>query len=221
MRRFTGVIFVAVLIATSTPALAQSRQDRWSRQDVARAQGIPPGQLPPSNRCRVWYDNPTRRQPESTSCRQAEQIAARDRNARVIYGEDAYEGRFGYRYGTSQYPGTWRGEGDDNRAVSRPGRNRDPRVAGGVYDTYDPYSGRYPRSAGGVAYQNGYRDGLTKGRDDGEDDDRYDPNRHSWYRSATRGYDDDDYGSRAAYQARYRQGFEAGYSEGYRVYARR
>jgi hypothetical protein len=221
MWRVIGVIFIAALVVTSTTANAQSRQDRLNRREVARAQGVPPGQLPPDDRCRVWYDNRSAgRQPGSTNCRQAETIAARDRHARVIYGEDAYQDRFGYGYGTTQNPGTWRGDHDDDRAVSRPGRTRDPRITGGLYDPYDPYYGRNSRNVNGAAFQNGYRDGLTKGREDGEDNDRYDPNRHSWYRSATRGYDDDD-GSRTNYQARYREGFEAGYSEGYRVYARR
>jgi hypothetical protein len=61
---------------------------------------------------------------------------------------------------------------------------------------------------------------MEKGREDGNRNNRYDVNRHSWYRSANRGYDD-DYGTRAEYQVRYRDGFEAGYSEGFRVYSRR
>jgi hypothetical protein len=224
MWRTTGFMFAAVLLVSVTQADAQGRRNdqyRRNRQEVARAQGVPPGQLPPADRCRVWYDNrPTGRQPDSTSCRQAETIAARDRNARVIYGEDVYDDRSGYGYGSSRYPGTWRGDDDDDRAVSRPGRNRDPRISGGIYDRSGPYNGRNSRYNNGAAFQNGYRDGLNKGREDGEDNDRYDPNRHSWYRSATRGYED-EYGARAGYQARYREGFEAGYSEGYRVYVRR
>ena len=52
------------------------------------------------------------------NCRQAETIAARDRNARVIYGEDAYA----YRYGNGD-PGTWSRDDD-----WRTGRDRDPRL---------------------------------------------------------------------------------------------
>ena len=52
-----------------------------------KAQGIPPGHLPPAGQCRVWYDNlPPGRQPAPTTCDRAEQLAARDRYARVIYG---------------------------------------------------------------------------------------------------------------------------------------
>ena len=210
------VLAAAAVAAIGTSADAQGRRDvSRNRVDVARAQGVPPGQLPPANQCRVWYDSrPNGRQPSPTSCQRAEAIASRDRNARVVYGEDVYwDARDGYYGGSPSY--------DPNTgAVRRDGRVRDPRVTGGAIDPY-PYGGA-PRDAYGrnEAYQNGYRDGMTKGRDDGEDGDQYDARRHSWYRSGTRGYDD-DFGSRTTYQSRYRQGFEAGYSEGYRVYARR
>lgn len=222
MRVTTVLLFVSALWATASPAAAQFRRTDRDRQDVARAQGVAVGQLPPANRCRVWYDNRSAgRQPAATSCPQAEAIASRDRNARVIYGEDVYSDS--------------RGWGSNDRAVRRDGRVRDPRIDGGILEPYgqgpygrDPYGrdpyGRDTRDTYGrqsIAFENGYRDGMTKGRDDGEDDDRYDVNRHGWYRSATRGYDDDEHGSRSAYQARYRQGFEEGYSAGYRVYARR
>ena len=217
----TSVVLLAGLMAlgVATQADAQGRGNRnrqgMSRQEIARAQGVPPGQLPPVGMCRVWYDNrPNGRQPSATSCRQAETIAARDRNARVIYGENVYGG-WGRSDPTGRYDPSgrydpWERESDD-RGVYRPGRNRDPRMG------RDPYgSDRYTTPA----FQNGYRDGLQKGREDGDDNDRYDVNRHSWYRSATRGYEN-EYGTRAEYQARYREGFEAGYGDGYRAYNNR
>lgn len=217
MARTTVVILAAAfLVAGTQTADAQgrsNRQYRGSRQEVARAQGVPPGHLPPANQCRVWYDNRSNgHQPAPTNCRQAEVIASRDRNARVVYGENVYYSSDRRDSGWGNSPGVY----DNDRGVPRDGRVRDPRVSGGTIDRY----GRDSRYGNTPAYQNGYRDGLTKGREDGEDNDRYDTNRHSWYKSATRGYDD-DYGSRSEYQARYRQGFEAGYSEGYRVYTRR
>lgn len=224
MARTTVAILAAAFLAASTQSVdAQGRrnqQNQGERQEVARSQGVPPGQLPPADLCRVWYDNRSNgRQPAATNCRQAEAIASRDRNARVIYGENVYYGA-GRGYGSGGYPGVY----DDDRGVRRDGRVRDPRISGGTIDdqygrTIDPY-GRNSRYGNTAGYQNGYRDGLTKGREDGEDNDRYDANRHSWYKSATRGYDD-DYGSRSEYQARYREGFDAGYSEGYRIYGRR
>ena len=211
MRVLTVFMVTAAVIGIGAQADAQGRREvRRDRQEVARAQGVPPGQLPPPDQCRVWYDNRSNgRQPSATTCRQAEAIAARDSRARVIYGEDVYWNA------SSGYYGGY----DNTGAVRRDGRVRDPRVGGGVLgDSVYGNGGSYARNA--PAYQNGYRDGLTTGREDGEDGDRFDTNRHSWYRSATRGYDD-DFGTRPEYQSRYRQGFEAGYAEGYRVYARR
>jgi hypothetical protein len=202
-------LVAVALLGVSVPADAQVRgPDRGnSRVEVARDQGIPPGHLPPPNQCRVWYDNrPNGRQPSPTNCRQAEAISARDRNARVIYGESVYWDARTSRYGSL----------DNDRAVRR-GTVRDPRNTVGAIDDYRRDSRYYANSP---AFQNGYRDGLTKGRDDGEDRDRFDVDRHSWYRSATRGYES-RYGARPNYQEVYRQGFEAGYTEGYRVYARR
>ena len=206
MRR-TLIFLVGIsTIAAVTPLEAQ-RNRSATRQDIARAQGVPPGHLPPPELCRVWYsDRPAGRQPPPASCSSAERIAARARNARVIYGESAYRIAYGDpyydRYG-GRYP-------DDDRAVRRPGRVRDPRL--GSYDR----GGRVENPA----WAQGYRDGLDKGREDARDNDRYDPDRHNWYRSANRGYEN-RYGSRSEYQAWYREAFEAGYEEGYRVYRRR
>jgi hypothetical protein len=208
MVRTTAIIVAIATVGLVASADAQGRYNRGqSRNDVARAQGVPPGQLPPANLCRVWYsDRAPGRQPAATDCRTAELTVFRNRNARVIYGENAYEDRV---YGSRNDP-TY-GDPNDGRAIPRDGRNRDPR--------FDPnYGGR--SSDDRLAYQNGYRDGLEKGREDGNRNNRYDVNRHSWYRSANRGYDN-DFGSRTEYQVRYRDGFEAGYAEGHRVYSRR
>jgi hypothetical protein len=206
MARLTAFIVAGALLAgASSVEGTAAPQGRRGRQEVARAQGVPPGQLPPANQCRVWYDDrSTGRQPAATNCARAEAIAARDRNARVIYGEDVFWNATYDPY-YSQYPG-------NDRAVRR-GDVRDPGLSGGTID-------RSRREGSSIAFRNGYRDGLTKGREDVEDGDRYDVNRHSWYRSATRGYES-ELGTRYTYIDRYRRGFEAGYSEGFRVYSRR
>ena len=180
MRQTAFLLALAtVVLGTTGTAEAQGRWARQSRQQVARAQGVPPGQLPPADRCRVWYDDrPNGRQPSATDCRRAEATAARDRNARVIYGEDTWH-----------FDSTRDGD-RQNGAVRRDGRVRDPRLSGGVFDS------RGRASYQSTGYQNGYRDGLTKGREDGEDRDQFDVNRQSWYRSAERGYDD-DFGTKA------------------------
>jgi hypothetical protein len=71
-----------------------------------------------------------------------------------------------------------------------------------------------------IAFDKGYQDGLQKGRDDAHGHRDADPVRHSWYRSGTRGYDN-DYGSKERYRNTYRDGFEQGYMTAYRRTYRR
>jgi hypothetical protein len=173
--RSLGVLTV-LLALTASPLAAQGRSNR-----NGNAQGIPAGHMPPAGMCRVWYDGvPPGRQPRPTSCNDAERLASRDRNARVIYGGDSYRSNRNYPYGNDRY---------------------------GSNDRYGYNS---------VAYDNGYRDGLEKGREDAGDRDSYDPVRHSWYRNGNRGYNDRS-GTRDQYKLVYRDGFEAGYAQGYRA----
>ena len=205
MIRSTAVMLSLAMLGAATHAAEAGTglkpvPDDRDRRAIAREQGVPPGQLPPANLCRVWYDNrPNGQQPAATYCREAELIASRNRNARVIYGENVYSGY------PDRYPGD-RAVYRDRDVYRVPGRNR------------DPYGDRLRYTT--PAFQNGYRDGLDKGRDDGDDNDRFDVTRHDWYRSATRGYEN-EYGSRSSYQTMYREGFEAGYADGYRAADRR
>jgi len=211
MFRMTTILFALALMPLASAVEAQSRGR--DRQEVARAQGVAPGQLPPDDMCRVWYNGqPAGRQPRATSCRQAEAIASRERNARVIYGTDTYDrvarygrnGVYGNNTGSYPYP-------DYDRGVNRlPGRNRAP---SGVYDSIYPNAprGRYHDTA----YENGFRDGRVQGLEDGRDRDRFDATRHGRYRSGDRGYID-SYGDKTRYKNAYRSGFEAGYQDGYR-----
>jgi hypothetical protein len=190
MLRTTALIILSLaFVGVTADAQAQGRWNRRDRNEVARLQGVPPGQLPPADLCRVLYNGRAYgRQSSAINCRQAENIAARDRNARVIYGEDA----FAYRNGS----------GSVNR--NDDWRYRDPRWNDGVYDR-----ARTP------AYETGFRDGLQRGREDASRRNSYDLNRHSWYRSADRGYEN-RYGSRRDYERWYREGFESGYAQAYR-----
>jgi len=69
------------------------------------------------------------------------------------------------------------------------------------------------------AYQFGFREGLRHGEDDARRGRRFDYSRHDDYRDADEGYRR-GYGSRGAYRQEFRQGFIAGYSDGYRRYGR-
>jgi hypothetical protein len=144
-------------------------------------------------------------------------MAARDRNARVIYGTDAYEryardrrnGNRNGAYGNGNNPYAYP---DTDRGVGRvPGSNRAP---WGVYDR------NYPNGSGSryndTAFENGYRDGREQGLEDGRDRDRFDATRHGRYRSADRGYIN-SYGDKNRYKDIYREGFQSGYQDGYRT----
>jgi len=81
--------------------------------------------------------------------------------------------------------------------------------------------GQYPRTTARVddrAYRNGYDQGHDDGERDARDGRSFNYQRHREY-SASRG--DGGYGNEREYRDVYRQGFVAGYDEGYRRYARR
>lgn len=197
--RSLAVLSVMFALAAS-PLYAQGRGRNAS-------QGIPPGQLPPAGMCRVWYDGvPPGRQPRPTNCDQAERIASRDRNARVIYGNDYYSRHD--RYGNDD-----RYRDNDDRY-----RNNNERYR----DNYPYGNNRYPNGSyayNTAAYDKGYRDGLEKGRDDARHNKSYDPVRQDWYRDGDRGYKS-RYGSKDQYKLAYRDGFEAGYRSSYESNAR-
>jgi hypothetical protein len=183
--RTLGLVLLIGLMA-AVPAGAQGRG-----RNSARSQGIPPGQLPPPNQCRVWYDGrPPGQQPRAMDCNQAERLASRDSRARVIYGSN-----------------TRVRDGRDDR-VFRDNRNdrddRNNRNNRGINSGFQR-----------VPFDNGYNDGYQKGREDARENRDFDPVRHSWYRDGSRGYDD-DYGTKTQYRNVYREGFESGYSAGYR-----
>ena len=206
----TRAALALILIGlTAGPALAQGRGKN--------KQGVPPGHVPPDGLCRVWYDGvPPGRQPAPTSCHEAERIASRDR-ARVIYGTGY--GRTDDRIyrDRDRYPGDVERR-DDGRRPNQDGRSRTGRAVPrgtqypGDYPYGDPRDGQRRGDYGATSegYRRGYDDGLVKGREDVDDRDSFDPARHSWYRSADRGYSS-RYGSRDEYRSEYRRGFLAAY----------
>jgi hypothetical protein len=223
MRKSVAVLFIAL---ATVPSLALA-QGRGNGRGHRKAQGIPPGHLPSPGECRVWFEGrPPGQQPPPTDCRSAERTAARTRDARVIYGDS--------RYRTDGAVDVYRGD-DDRRTNDRDDSNdddrrRDPRAQGRAIprgSQYPAYPNGYPqarvpgdrypepRSQNHPGWTAGYRDGLVKGREDAGKNRSYDPQRHQWYRSASRGYES-RYGLRGAYANIYREGFEAGYREEFR-----
>jgi hypothetical protein len=74
------------------------------------------------------------------------------------------------------------------------------------------------RAVDQTAYTRGYDDGRARGENDARRQRSFDYTRHGDYRDADTGYR--GYGDRNAYRALFRQGFVAGYNDGYRRYAR-
>jgi hypothetical protein len=69
------------------------------------------------------------------------------------------------------------------------------------------------------AYDNGYRDGVKKGEEDGRKGRAFLFDRHGDWRDADDGYHR-DYGDREFYRRVFRRGFESGYTEGFNRYRR-
>jgi hypothetical protein len=212
MRTAAASLIALALLAGTADLSAEApgaKVEAQGRGRRANSQGIPPWQMPAAGQCRVWYDGvPPGRQPRPTSCREAERIAARDRNARVIYGDEAYGDRYGDRYGTGRVY-------EDGRYEQRRGSNRaTDAIRDRILRSRNSTTGTRNSGAYSVAFDNGYRDGLEKGREDRGDNDSFDPVRHSRYRSGDRGYDS-RYGTKEQYKLAYRDGFEAGYEQGY------
>jgi hypothetical protein len=141
---------------------------------------------------------------------------------RIAYAEGYRDAYYGGGYGEG---GAWNSSRGDRRAIPRAGRYPDNRYPGypGNYPTYPgrspgyPSQGRYPGYRIGIdmARSNGYDDGYAKGIEDGRDADRFDPTRHGWYKSASRGYRG-QFGSKDFYRNEYRGAFRQGYERGYR-----
>lgn len=148
------------------------------------ARGVPQGQLPLPGTCRVWYDGvPAGRQPAPMNCRDAERIASRDRNARVIYGsDDRWDGNSGYPYpdrdrGRYTYGPAFSNGYEDGYDKGRDdGRDRD-RFDPNRHSRYRSADHGYERRYGSKdvyrnVYRDGFRDGYQAGYREGRRNDR-------------------------------------------------
>lgn len=94
-------------------------------------------------------------------------------------------------------------------------------IASSACATQGAYGRRYPAPVASVdqrAYTRGYDEGRSAGSNDARRNRRFDYSHYSEYRDADDGYR--GYGDRNAYRTLYREGFVAGYNDGYRRYAR-
>lgn len=93
-------------------------------------------------------------------------------------------------------------------------------ASGGYYGSPRYPGGARPnvRQVDDRAYRYGFEDGRRIGEEDARRGRAFDYQRHGEYRSANAGYN--GYGNRNAYHQVFREGFVAGYNDGYRRYAR-
>ena len=90
-----------------------------------------------------------------------------------------------------------------------------PAVAATQWGRPDPYRYERHETYERRAFDNGERDGYSKGIDDVRHHRRPDMNRQKWYRNGDHDYDR-HWGSKDAYRVEYRRGFELGYDRAYR-----
>jgi hypothetical protein len=172
-----AIATVAVVLAGSVAIPAWAQNDRYREPNEgsrysADVQHIPPGYMPPPGACRVWYDGrPPGHQPRVTSCADAERVARRDREARVVYGGD----RDGYRYGETRR-NAWRGaravpyeQGfKDGRDKGRDDRGDDKRFDPTRHSRYRDADRGYERRYGDKdGYREVYREGFRAGYAEG------------------------------------------------------
>jgi hypothetical protein len=87
--------------------------------------------------------------------------------------------------------------------------------ATGTYQYRPNRTDGYYQQAGRRAYDNGYREGLERGRDDARRRRAFSFERYDEYRNADRGYRRGDGIGRDQYRQMYRDGFRAGYTQSY------
>ena len=116
-------------------------------------------------------------------------------NAQYPYPDDRYQRNRDYR--------------DQQR------RNDDWRRRSGRNDSYPDYGGSYNLRQ--TALNAGYNEGMKAGRDDRNHNRRFEFRDQGQYQRATKDYSS-RLGDRGLYQTYFRQGFQTGYSDGYRGY---
>lgn len=185
------------------------------------------------DRGRGHYDDSSRQAYDNGYRRGAERGERDGRSGRAMNFRDERdyrEGDWGYngRYGSREfYRRTFREgfEAGYYEGYRRYGRGRAVPRYGYPDGRRSPDYGRYPDRDGryggygygyghSLAFDNGYRDGLEKGRKDWRSRKSHDLLRHDWYRDGDRHYKR-EYGPRDQYKDAYRDGFRRGYDEAF------
>ena len=216
-RLFLAPALGALIFATATPAFAQ-----WGGTAARR-----PSYEYGVEARRIGYDNGFRE-----GFKEGEKDGRGGDRYRYQDERDFERADVGYRrtYGDiNLYRQAFRagfadGYDDGYRRYSRNGRYGDVRrndrggwggVLGGIFGRDDRRGDVYGRQGYySVAFENGLREGLEKGREDIRKNRSFDPHRHEWYRDGDRHYSS-RYGSRDQYKNEYRRGFVEGYDQGY------
>src|SRR5215510_10680717 len=89
---------------------------------------------------------------------------------------------------------------------------------GGAYGSYGSYGGG-SREVERIAHQNGYHEGREAGEKDARRGRSFSFDRHGDWRDADEGYRR-EFGDREFYRHEFREGFRAGYADGFNAYAR-
>ena len=212
------LIALALVSLAAAPAAAQGRGQARKNTEFK----VPPGHMPAAGECRVWYDGvaPGRQPAPTRNCDEAERLASRDSNARVIYGHGRTRNNADRRNNAGAWDGDHRYDPRiDDRIGTDDGRRRNGQVTGRAV----PRDGQYPDSRypqqnaryNSIAGRQGFADGVAKAQEDTRDGDAFDPARHGWYKSADREYES-RYGSKDQYREEYRDAFLEAYRQNYR-----
>ncbi len=215
-RMFLAPVIGALVLAISTPAFAQ-RGRGLGRQSYGYGTG--------AETRRIGYDNGFReglkegdkdgRRGDRYWFQDERDFQRADHGYKRGYGDiELYRHAFRAGFADGYADGYRRNAryGQGGYGDGRYGRGRGYGSGG-----YDPWYGGYGQRPGydSVAYDNGIRDGIEKGREDLSKNRSFDPRRHKWYREGDHDYNR-RYGSRDLYKDEYRRGFTAGYEQGYR-----
>jgi hypothetical protein len=211
MKYAIGTTVLALAVATTGVVKAQGREQiRIDRDGVQFGPSLDPHRHGYEHAYREGADR-GRSDRESGSKYKLNSKQSRDTaNGYESFMGDRGEYQAGYREGyKAGYDAGYSGRGAEYDDLY--GRTEANRTRWDQPD--DPYASRQ-WGASDLAYDVGYRDGITAGGYDRGQNNRSNYEQTDAYRKANHGYAH-AYGDSAAYQRQYRTGFQRGYQDGY------